>query len=138
MSFRDRMQTNFPRAEEQLDIELQRRKLLRYCHSKGTTIVFHGNGKYIIVPKERLTRDMIAKCLGFTIPDRIISTNYTIAPIYLDGEVHLKHGVKNRDDQIDEMLESCGLTAHRFPYRGKLSQQKLKQIVDEIEGLMKT
>jgi len=133
MNFRERMRTGFPRAEEQLDIELQRRKLLRHCHPKGTTIVFHNDGSYSVVTKEELTREMIEDCKGFTIPDRIVETE----PVYLDGEPHLKFGVKNRDDKIDLLLESCGLTAHRFPYRGRLSKQRLNEICNEIQELVK-
>lgn len=133
-NYKERMQTNSPRAEEQLDIELQNRKLLRYCHSKGTTILFFGNGKFLIVPKEKMLKGMISQCDGFTIPDRIIKD----IPIYLDGEPHLKRGVKNRDDRIDKKLRDCGLEPQRFSYKGKLSKQRLDEICCEIERMVKT
>lgn len=137
MSFREKMMTGYPNAEIELDIELQKRRLLRLCHSKGSTIVFHGNGKYTIVPKERLTRQIIADCEGFTIPDRTIQKEGKVYPIYLDGVVHLKAGSMKRDARIDGMLESCGLTAHRFAYKGKLSKERLNEIVNEIEEMIK-
>jgi len=127
--FRERMQTNFPKAELQFDIELQHRRLLRHCLSKGTTIIFYRNGHYMVVPKEEVTRTMLRECEGFTVPDRIING----IPVYLDGEPHLKRGVKNRDDRIDKLLESCGLMAHRFPYRGRLSKHRLMEICNQIE-----
>lgn len=134
--FRERMKVGISKAEDQLDIELQNRHLLQYCLSKGTTIIFHGKGKYTITPAEKLTREMVANSKGFTIPDRILQKDSKTEPMYLDGEVHEKRGVKNRDERIDSLLESCGLEPHRFAYKGRLSKRRLKEICDKIEEVV--
>jgi len=136
MSFRDRMQTNKPKAEETLQIELQNRQLLQHFYNKNTAIVFTGNGQYLIVPEERLTFQLINSSEGFTVPDHIARKDDQ--PIYLDGPPHLKFGVKNRDNRINRKLESCSLVFHRFPYKGRLSKQRLNEICTEIQEMVKT
>jgi len=132
MSFRERMQTKKPNAEEDLQIELQNRRLLDHVYNKNTSIVFMGNGKYLVVPEERLTFKLINSSEGFTVPDTILRKDDT--SFYLDGPPHLRVGVKNRDDRINGKLESCDIDYHRYPYT-VLSNKQLNEICNEIQEM---
>jgi len=74
-------------------------------------------------------------CLHKCIPDFYFDSQQLC--IFIDGPPHAKPRRIDRDDGIDELLRKRGFKVARFGYKGKLSQERLKAIVDEIEKLCK-
>jgi len=58
-------------------------------------------------------------------------------PVYLDGGVHNRRGVKNRDDRINRALRQLGFKPLRLGCSGHLSKRRLMEIVDRIEEAAK-
>lgn len=146
MTFRDRMRVSPSKAEQTLLIELQKRGLAKKLYPLGSVIVFVEG--YKIVELERFTKTMLkeanelreiadqANTPVFTQPDFIFQHNPPL-PVYLDGPVHKRKGVQNRDSKINEQLCQCGIPPLRFPYSPPLSGRRLMQIVNKIEEQLK-
>jgi hypothetical protein len=138
MTFKDRMQVAYPHAEEDLFVEFQRRGLTRYLVSLGTTILIMKVGsqrKVIIANKESVTTQLISKAELFTVPDFSFLRNNRLI-VYLDGPVHKRRGVHNRDDHIDEELSRFGFQIERFSYTPPLSQTRKTEICNRIQELL--
>jgi len=122
------MQVGVSGAEDRVHMELQRRGLVDRMLPRGSTILFDADNGYVIVKPEWVTRKMIREAVCWTVPDVPFPTFLS----YLDGEVHLTRGARNRDDRINGFLDAVGLRFGRFPYRGRLSHVRLLEIADVI------
>lgn len=107
MTYKDHMKVAVSNAEVDIQIELRRR----------------GLDKTVWYQKQI--------CLHSCTPDFYFD-NMKLC-VFIDGFPHTKKGALERDSRIDERLRRRGFKVARFPYKGKLSQERLKQIVDEIE-----
>lgn len=131
MSYRERMQVGTSNAEWAVLLELQKRGLMDQMEFLGTAIVFIA-GEAMIVKPGQLTKNLLLKSEGFTIPD--FPFLYAKLPTYLDGPPHLRPGVMRRDERIDKWLCFTGYTPLRFPYKPKLSQERKLEICNTIES----
>jgi len=144
MSFREQMQVSPSRADMQLYMEVQSRPYLReQLHHFGSVIVFVDG--YKIVSEEYFTRNILehAKKVNetmnqkrsiFTKPDLLFKKPFAV---YLDGLVHRRRGVRNRDDQINQQLREVGIPFLRFSYGTRLIETRCREIVDEVEAHLK-
>lgn len=135
MAWRDRLNVKESNAELTTVIELQKRHLLSKLKPMGTVILFTRKGLKVVA-KEKVTKKMIEKARGYTIPDFLACTRNCIYPFYLDGPPHTRNGVKTRDERIDETLRGYGVEATRFSYKPPLPAYKLKEIVDRIQFVL--
>jgi len=131
MSFREQMQVSPSKPELDTLIELAKRDLLKYMDNFGTTIVFMGGGSYVKASRERVTKQLIANSIGFTIPDFCFLRQHNF-PMYLDGPVHLRSRIQAKDEEKDRLSRSCGLEPLRFPFKN-WSKTRKTEIVDSIE-----
>ena len=109
MSFRDKMKVAVSNAEVEILKELSRRS---------------------IYPESQMSI-----CLYQCKPDFYFGS--TKLCVFIDGPPHQKPRRIDRDNGVDELLRKRGFKVARFGYKGKLSKQRLHQIVDEIEGLLR-
>lgn len=129
-----RMQVSVSNAEMLLDIELVNRELDDYCF-RGY-LIFLDNGE--IMAKEKVKTEEVRR-RPWTLPDKLFilpymnESTHRPLPVYLDGSVHRRRGVKNRDDKIDNALHKLGFKPLRFSYGEHLSGKYLKEICDTIE-----
>jgi len=112
MTYKNRMKVAVSNAEIDIQIELTRR----------------GLDKTMWMQKEI--------CLYSCRPDFYFD-NLRLC-VFIDGFPHTRKGALERDSRIDDLLRKRKFKVARFSYKGKLSQERLKEIVDEIERLMKT
>lgn len=132
-----RMKTGQPKAEQLIDIELQRRGLLRLFEPKNTVILFDRRHGLRVVRHEAMTHDMAeqARKEGFyCVPDRTYSP--AKMAFFFDGPPHRRDGVKRRDEKIDDWLRTWGWRSVRFPYSSP-SIKLVNEVVDEIQELTK-
>jgi len=111
MNFRERMKVPVSKAEVDIQIELTNRGL---------------------------TKDMWCQteiCLFRCVPDFFFASHDLC--VFIDGPPHAKPRRIDKDNGIDELLRKRGFKVARFPYKGKLSKERLKQICDEIQELVK-
>jgi len=126
------MQVSPSNAEIETLIELSKRGLLKYMDDLGTTLVFMGAGIYIKAQKERVSNELIANSIGFTIPDFCFMKKHNF-PMYLDGPVHLRSRIQAKDEEKDRLSRSCGLQPLRFPFKN-WSKTRKTEVVDSIEA----
>lgn len=130
MSFRDRMRVGTSVAEVKTLIELQRMGLIERMHPLGTTILFY-DGEARFYNREDVTVTLLSRAEGFTIPDFPFLTD--LLPFYLDGPVHKRSRIADRDARIDRQLRNAGLYPTRFNYTSPLSKRRLEQICNAIK-----
>lgn len=130
-----------PKAEVLVRIELQKRGLAKYLLPLNSVIIFHVEAVRIYSDTE-VTRTMIQKVkekervrVAFTKPDLFWDMGADVKqwPVYLDGPVHKRRGVKNRDDAIDTELREMGFEPTRYPYTAA-SKKWIQEICDEMEA----
>lgn len=132
--YKERMKVGTSNAEWTVLFEIQKRGLMDQMENLGTAIVFIA-GEAMIVRRENMMRSLLLKVEAFTIPD--FPFLHAKMPSYLDGPVHLRPGVRKRDERIDKLLRSTGFDPLRFPYKPKLSQERKMEICDTIERSLK-
>ena len=130
MSFRDRMRVGTSAAEVKVLIELQHRDIIDRMHPLGTTILFIG-GEAVFYNREDVTLTLLSKAEGFTIPDFPFLNDKM--PTYLDGPVHKRSCIADRDAYIDRMLRTAGLDPLRFGYNPPLSNKRLQEVCNSIQ-----
>ena len=133
MSFRTRLKTSHPRAEDRVHAELQRRELTKgmFRHkivwfSKKT--ITDSAVRRADPPANTIVHDM-------TMPDFLWSD--AGFAVYLDGVAVHKGKALDRDEVQDRKLGEMGIESLRFRYRGKLSKVKLKEICDVVENALR-
>lgn len=125
------MRVETSNAEVKTLIRLQQMDLIQRMSPLGTTIVFLTDKSTGFFKREDVTVTLLAKALGFTIPDFPFLTDRM--PVYLDGPVHRRARIADRDDRIDRMLRSADLGPLRFTYKPPLSNKRLDYICNEIK-----
>ena len=131
MTFRDKMKVAVSSAEVRVRSELQRRNL---HHGLMTGQVIMLDTGEIIQRENLLKQQATEKRRQFTVPDLLWATKKL--PVYLDGPVHKRRGVRNRDNRITTKLTEHGFHVTRFSYAPPLSTKRLKEITDTIGELL--
>ena len=139
MSFRDRMRVETSNAEVKVLIRLQQMDLIQKMHPLGTTILFMETAvnkttvsiEASFYNREDVTVTLLSRAQGFTIPDFPFLKDKL--PTYLDGPVHKRSSIADRDDRINKMLRRSGLDPLRFAYNPPLSNKRLEQICIAIQ-----
>ena len=57
--------------------------------------------------------------------------------VFYDGHPHTRTHQMNRDDAVDAVLFDRGWDVHRYPYKSPISDARLKEIVDDIQLVLK-
>lgn len=87
---------------------------------------------------EGLTCGMVTQqpiVLKSTVPDFCWSGKRKI--VYLDGaQVHVKDKARQRDEEIDELLEMQGWAVLRIPYVPPLTEKALQEIMGTIKKFL--
>jgi hypothetical protein len=118
----DFREDNRSNAEHDILIALQRRRLNLHFY---TQYPYHFSTPQDITPYTSI--DFYWKRPGLT----------HIA-MFLDGEhVHRSTHQRTKDMQIDEQLKRRGVLVHRFTYRAPLSKTRCRDIVGQIERVLK-
>lgn len=132
-----RMQTNTPKLEIMVDIELQKRGLLNRFDAKGSALVFTRKDGLHLMLREQTPRELIAELRAkdafMCVPDRSCSEKRTA--FFFDGPPHQTKGERLRDEQVDEWLNQLGWKAVRFPYKAP-SRKLVVEICEKIEGML--
>lgn len=124
------MRVETSNAEVKVLIRLQQMELIQRMHALGTTIVFV-DGQAQFYDREDVTVTLLSRAQGFTIPDFPFLKDKL--PTYLDGPVHKRSRIADRDDRINKMLRAAGLDPLRFAYNPPLSNKRLEQICIAIQ-----
>lgn len=131
MSFRTRMKTSRPQAEDRVHAELQRRGLTEgmFRHkvvtfSKRTITDSAPHRTRADPPVGTIVYDM-------TMPD-FLWEKAKLA-VYLDGAAVHKGKALDRDEAHDRKLRIMKIQSLRFRYKGRLSKVRLKEICDGVE-----
>lgn len=138
MTFRDRMRVNPSQAEIDVFTELQRRGLHKHLVSLGTVVLIMKateERRVIIANKNQVTKPLVSLAEMFTIPDFPFLRHHRLL-VYLDGPVHERRGVKNRDDRIDKQLTKFGFQSERFSYTPPLSNTRKMEICNRLAELL--
>lgn len=124
------MRVGTSNAEIKVLTVLQQMGLIQRMHALGTTIVFLG-GEAAFYPKEDVTLRLLSRAQGFTIPDFPFLKDKL--PVYLDGPVHKRSGVADRDWRIDKMSRLAGLNPLRLAYTPPISKRHLTMVCETIK-----
>jgi very-short-patch-repair endonuclease len=112
MSWKNRMHGNsMSKAEIKLHAEMQKRGL----HPDFSTKIV----------------------LKWTVPDEYYENTAHHRPLAVYLDTAATHRDTDRDDMIDEALESRGIKVLRYRYHPPISEKLLLQIADEVEEYVK-
>jgi len=129
--WKEHMKVGVSSAEVLVRSELQRRNLHHGLMTGQVIMLDTGE----IIPRENLLKQQNSeKRREFTVPDLLWATKKL--PVYLDGPVHKRRGVRNRDNRITTKLTEHGFNVTRFCYAPPLSKKRLKEITDKIGVLL--
>lgn len=150
MTFLETIKISPSKGELKFIIECHRRGLHKHMYPLDSVIILVSAEVTAgtILTQNAFTVDLLEKLKEkapadqpvFTVPDSIFKRQAHLPlPVYLDGPVHKRRGIQNRDAKINETLCKLGFEPQRFdfkPTRDGMSDQRCLQIVDAIEGLL--
>ena len=132
MNFRVRMRQNPSNPELRIRMELERRGV----HLQYDRVVLFYPDRFEVKRKEDVTQADIEKAKAFCLPDGLLEARCKWLKFDWDGPVHLRRGIKNRDDRLDEFCMEYGIENHRFTFGNRLSHRRLWEICSRVEQII--